>query len=124
MNRIAGVAMALAASLTGGGAAAGDSALAKELMPSGALRVGVVEAPNAGPFFVVKEKETGEVRGVTVDLGAELAKKLGVKPVYIVYPNSGECTEATSSGAIDVAFMPVDEERRGKVAFGPAYYLL
>ena len=43
---------------------------------------------------------------------------------YRVFPNSGECTEATSAGAVDVAFMPVDEERRKKVAFGPAYYLL
>ncbi|MET0747683.1 MAG: transporter substrate-binding domain-containing protein, partial [Rhizobium sp.] len=32
--------------------------------------------------------------------------------------------QALESGAIDVSFMPVDEERRKRVAFGPAYYIL
>jgi len=93
---------------------------AAELAPSGVLRMGLVEAPHAGLFFVEKEP----LRGVTVDLGAALAKELLLPIDYRVFPNSGECTEATSSGEIDVAFMPVDEERRAKVAFGPAYYLL
>jgi polar amino acid transport system substrate-binding protein len=61
---------------------------------------------------------------VTVDLGAGLAQKLGVAPQYVLFPNSGELTEATSAGSLDVAFMPVDAERRTKVAFGPAFYLL
>jgi len=93
---------------------------AAELAPSGVLRMGLVEAPHAGLFFVEKEP----LRGVTVDLGAALAKELSLPIDYRVFPNSGECTEATSPGEIDVAFMPVDEERRAKVAFGPAYYLL
>ena len=92
---------------------------AAELAPSGVLRMGLVEAPHAGLFFVEKEP----LRGVTVDLGAAL-KELSLPIDYRVFPNSGECTEATSSGEIDAAFMPVDEERRAKVAFGPAYYLL
>jgi len=108
--------------LTGGPATAADGA--KQLAASGILRVGVVEAPNAGAFFIAKDKATGQLHGVTVDLGAALARKLGVPLDYRVFPNSGECTEATASGAVDVAFMPVDEERKGKVAFGPAYYLL
>ena len=111
--------MVLAAS---GASGADTSSAAKELAPTGVLRVGVVEAPNAGAFFVSKER--GTPRGVTVDLGAALGERLGMPVEYRVYPNSGECTEATSSGAIDVSFMPVDDERRAKVAFGPAYYLL
>lgn len=125
MNRMAGGAMLLGAVLAGGGAAASDAAGgAKELAPNGTLRVGVVEAPNAGAFFVAKDRASGALRGVTVDLGAALARTLGARLEYVVFPNSGECTEAITAGAVDVAFMPVDEERRGKVAFGPAYYLL
>jgi len=33
-------------------------------------------------------------------------------------------TDATESGAIDVAFMPVDEERKKRVDFGPAYFII
>jgi polar amino acid transport system substrate-binding protein len=121
--RAAGGALLMGMVLAASGASGADgSSAAKELAPTGVLRVGVVEAPNAGAFFVSKER--GTPRGVTVDLGAALGERLGMPVEYRVYPNSGECTEATSSGAIDVSFMPVDDERRAKVAFGPAYYLL
>jgi polar amino acid transport system substrate-binding protein len=94
----------------------------KELAPTGKLRVGVVEAPVATAFFVTKDA-AGRPHGVTVDLAEELAAKLGVPVELTVAPNSGEVTEATSSGALDVSFMPVDDERRKKLDFGPSYYL-
>src|ERR1700757_5219126 len=95
----------------------------KELVPTGKLRVGVVFAPAASPFFIVKEAN-GEPRGVTVDLAVELGRKLGVPVEFMVAPNSGLVTDATESGAIDVAFMPVDEERKKRVDFGPAYFVI
>jgi polar amino acid transport system substrate-binding protein len=95
----------------------------KELIPSGRLRVGVVFAPAPSAFFVVKDAN-GQPRGVTVDLANELAQALGAPIEFMVVPNSGLVTDATESGAIDVAFMPVDEERRKRVEFGPAYYLI
>jgi polar amino acid transport system substrate-binding protein len=95
----------------------------KELIPTGRLRVGVVFAPAPSAFFVVKDSH-GQPRGVTVDLANELAQALGAPIEFMVAPNSGLVTDATESGAIDVAFMPVDEERRKRVEFGPAYYLI
>lgn len=92
------------------------------LAPTAVLRVGVVQAPTAGVFFIAVED--GIPRGVTVELGAALARQLGLPVTYTVFPNSGECTEATATAAIDVAFMPVDAHRQTRVAFGPAYYLL
>ena len=92
---------------------------AAELAPSGVVRMGLVEAPHAGLFFVEKEP----LRGVTVDLGAALAKELSLPIDYRVFPN-WRMHRSHELGEIDVAFMPVDEERRAKVAFGPAYYLL
>jgi polar amino acid transport system substrate-binding protein len=108
--------------MPGSGTVGEDCAAA--LAPGGTLRVGVVEAPKAGTFFVVRDPGSGRPRGVTVDLGAALAERLGVPVEYRVFANSGECTDATSVGEVDVAFMPVDEERRKKVAFGPSYYVL
>jgi polar amino acid transport system substrate-binding protein len=102
-------------------AAADDKTMTRELAPTGTLRVGVVASPAMSTFFVVKDAD-GKPRGVTVDLGAALARKLGVPVDYMVARNSGEVTDAVSSAAIDVAFMPVDDERKTKVDFGPAYY--
>jgi polar amino acid transport system substrate-binding protein len=95
----------------------------KELIPRGKLRVGIVFAPAASAFFVVKDA-SGEPHGVTVDLAIELAKKLGVPVEFMLAANSGLVTDATESGAVDVGFMPVDEERKKRVDFGPAYFMI
>jgi polar amino acid transport system substrate-binding protein len=113
----------LAGALVASGVAAQESMVVKELVPTGKLRVGVVFAPAASPFFIVKEAN-GEPRGVTVDLAHELGRNLDVPVEFMVVPNSGLVTDATESGAIDVAFMPVDEERKKRVDFGPAYFMI
>src|SRR5258708_19528536 len=92
----------------------------KELAPTGTLRVGVVFAPTMSTFFVVEDAD-GRPRGVTVDLGEKLAKKLNLPVAFVLYPNSGQATDAVESGAVDVSFMPVDEERKKRIAFGPDY---
>ena len=92
------------------------------LAPGGTLRAGVVQAPNAGVFFVAME--SGVPRGVTVDLLGHLARAHDLPVAFSVFPNSGECTDAVATGRVDVAFMPVDASRAARVAFGPAYYLL
>lgn len=105
--------------LTATNAAANESAM-KDLAPTGKLRVGVVFAPTMSPFFVVKDTG-GKPRGVTVDLAERLAKKLNLPVEFVLYPNSGQATDAVESGAVDVSFMPVDEERKQRIAFGPDY---
>jgi polar amino acid transport system substrate-binding protein len=93
----------------------------KELASSGKLKVGVVAAPAMSAFFVTRDAG-GAPRGVTIDLGAALAKTLGVPVEFFVAPNSGEVTDALAAARIDVAFMPVDEERKKRLDFGPAYF--
>jgi polar amino acid transport system substrate-binding protein len=94
-----------------------------ELAPTGKLRVGVVSAPARSAFFVIKDAG-GEPRGVTVDLGKELARQLGIPVEFHVVSSSGELVEAMSSAALDVAFMPIDAERRERVDFGPTYFVI
>jgi polar amino acid transport system substrate-binding protein len=95
----------------------------KELTPTGRLRVGVALAPSPSPLFVVKDAD-GKPRGVTVDLGHELAQALGVEPEFTVAPNTGELVDQLEGGQLDVSFMPVDEERKRRIAFGPVYFLV
>jgi polar amino acid transport system substrate-binding protein len=92
----------------------------KELAPTGTLRIGLVFAPVMSTFFVIKD-ETGRPKGVTVDIGEALARKLNLPVEFVLFPNSGQATDAVQSGAVDVSFMPVDEERRARIAFGPDY---
>jgi polar amino acid transport system substrate-binding protein len=92
----------------------------KELASTGKLRVGLVFAPVMSTFFVIKD-ETGKPKGVTADIGEALGRKLNLPVEFVLYPNSGQVTDAVESGAVDVGFMPVDEQRRQRLAIGPDY---
>lgn len=95
----------------------------KELIPTGKLRVGVAFAPVPGALFVIKDAD-GRPHGVTVDLANELARQLGVEIEFMVAPNTGLLTDALAAGTIDVSFMPIDDERKKRIDFGPAYFLV
>jgi polar amino acid transport system substrate-binding protein len=95
----------------------------QELMPTGKLRVAIAIAPAPSAQFAVVDG-SGGYRGVAVDLGAALAKKLGVPVEYVPYKGSGEVQADASANKWDVAFMPVDEERKKFVDFGNAFHVL
>jgi polar amino acid transport system substrate-binding protein len=95
----------------------------QELAPTGKLRVGIAVGPTGSPLWATKDPETGKPRGVTVDLGGALARKLGVAVEFVVHSSSGEITDAADSGTWDVSFMPVDDERKQRIDFGPNYAL-
>jgi polar amino acid transport system substrate-binding protein len=104
-------------------ARAEDEAARKEMAPTGKLRVGIAVAPTPGAGNVARGADGG-YRGVAVDLGEELAQKLGVAVEFVPYPNSGALTDAVADGAWDVAFLPVDAQRKTKVDFGSAHIVL
>jgi polar amino acid transport system substrate-binding protein len=93
-----------------------------QLAPTGRLRGGVVVAPAPSVFFAVDEG--GKPKGVTVDLLGLFAEQLKLPLDLLVFPNSGEVTEAVAKGECEAAFMPRDAERAKKVEFGPAYYII
>ena len=94
----------------------------KQLAPTGTLRGGVVVAPAASAFFAIQD--SGEVKGVTVDLIRSFAAALKLPLALQVYDNSGQVTDAVAKGDCDLAFMPQDAERTKRVDFGPAYYFI
>jgi polar amino acid transport system substrate-binding protein len=61
---------------------------------------------------------------VAVILGEALAKKLGVDMQLVVHNGSGEVQNSAAENKWDVAFMPVDAERKKFVDFGNAYHVL
>ena len=104
-------------------AAAQDEAARKELTPTGKLRVAVAVSPSPSALYVVKDA-SGKLRGVSIDLGAAMAKKLGVPVEYVEYLASGAITEDAPKNKWDVTFVPYDAERAKQLDFGAAYHLL
>jgi polar amino acid transport system substrate-binding protein len=112
-------ALVLAAAMMMSAPASADG-LKDEIAPSGKLRVAIAISPAGGAFWSTKT-ESGGYAGVPVDLGKEMAAQLGVPVEYVVHQNSGQITDAASKGSWDVAFLPKDPEREGKMSFGPTY---
>jgi polar amino acid transport system substrate-binding protein len=98
-----------------------DAAI-QELAPTGTLRVAIAVAPSPSAQFAIKEGDT--YRGVAVRLGTALAEKAGVPLQIVAHQSSGEIQNSADAGRWDVAFLPVDEERKKLVDFGNAYHLL
>jgi len=96
---------------------------AAQLAPTGKLRVAIAIAPSPSAQFAIKDA-AGHYRGVAIILGQALAKKLGVPVELVVHNGSGEIQNSAADNKWDVAFLPVDEERRKRVDFGPAYYFI
>src|SRR6516162_1823376 len=99
---------------------AGAADLKGEIAPTGKLRVAIGISAAGGAFWSNKS-EAGGYTGVPVDLGQAMAAELGVPVEYVAYPNSGKITDAASTGAWDVTFLPQDPERESKMSFGPIY---
>jgi polar amino acid transport system substrate-binding protein len=116
-------AMALLASVFASAIAMADDAAKKDLAPGGKLRVGIAVAPTVGAGNVAREAD-GSYRGIAIDLGNELGQRLGVPVEFVPYPNSGALTDAVDAGAWDVAFLPVDAQRKARVDFGSAHIVL
>ena len=99
-----------------------DAAVMKELAPTGKLRLAIAVAPAPSAQFAIKDGDS--YRGVAVTLGRALARKLGVPIEILPHQASGEIQNSASDNRWDVAFLPVDEERKKFVDFGNAYHLL
>ncbi len=70
-----------------------------ELAPTGTLRAGI---NYANTVIATKDPATGELRGVSVDLMRELARRLNVPVELTGFDFSGKLTEALNAGALDI----------------------
>lgn len=89
-----------------------------EMAPTGTLRVGLILS-NA--VLVTKDPQSGELRGVTIDLGREIAARLGVPFEPVGYANPAKLAESFGSNAWDMAFIAIDPARAAVVDFSQPY---
>jgi polar amino acid transport system substrate-binding protein len=107
----------LALGLLDRGAGAADSGIA----PGGALRA-VYLATN--PAQSVRDPATGAVRGASVDLANELAKRAGVPLDFKPAPNPPAVIAAIKDGQGDIGFVAYEATRLGTVEFSQTYMLV
>ena len=95
-----------------------SSSLLSDLAPTGKLRVGI----NYGnPILAQRDAGSGELRGIAVDLGRELGKRVGVPTELVGFESAGKMFDAVKAGAWDVAFLAVDPGRAGEISFTAPY---
>jgi polar amino acid transport system substrate-binding protein len=87
------------------------------LVATGKLRVAFL----AAAIYATKDPSTGELRGVAVDLGKELARRIGAPFQPVPYPNPGAITAGARSGEWDVALMGINAERAAAIDFSAPY---
>jgi polar amino acid transport system substrate-binding protein len=95
-----------------------SAAARSELAPKGKLRVGL----NMSNFLLTRTDETTkQPAGVAVDLGRELARRLGLAVELIPYPNPGALADDAKSGVWDVGFLGAEPQRANEIDFTAAY---
>lgn len=86
------------------------------LAPSGKLRVGVYPG---SPTSMIQDASSGQRKGVTYDLGTELAKRLGVPFEAVVFQRVAEVVDALKSGQVDFTITNASPARVKDLDFTP-----
>ena len=99
-----------------GCASAPDAAARAALAPTGTLRIAVYAG---SPSSLVRLPGSAEERGLSVDIGRELARRLGVPAQLVEYPRVAEVVGALQRGEADVTITNASAERLKLLDFTP-----
>ena len=83
-------------------AQAAPPAARRELAPTGALRLGVV---TAAVYNATIDPATGELGGIGVEVGRELARRLGVPLAPVGYPSAAAAIDGVRAGEVDAVVL-------------------
>jgi polar amino acid transport system substrate-binding protein len=92
----------------------------KQLAPTGRLRAAI----NFGNGVLAQKGRNGEPRGISADLAAALAKRLGVPLQFVTFQAAGKVFAALAANAVDVGFIAIEPARATEVAFTAPYVII
>jgi len=93
-----------------------DPKIKAELAPTGVLRAGI----NLGNFLLVTGKAAnGDPVGVSPDIAAEIAQRLGVEVQFVLYDDPGALADGV--GDWDIGNIGAEPQRAEHIAFTAAY---
>src|SRR5215213_3245752 len=99
----------------------GTSLAQTDIAPTGTLRAVYL---SSNPAQAVRNNETGEVRGASIDLARELAKRHNKQLELTGVPSPPAVIEAVKSGQADIGFVAYEATRVGTVQFSQTYMLV
>src|SRR4051794_5874800 len=95
--------------------------IAHAFAPTGKLRASI----NLGNAVLAgKDAATGAAKGVSVDLAAEFARRLGVAMEPVVFDTAAKSVDVVTGGQADIGFFAIDPKRGEHIAFTAAYVLI
>lgn len=95
-----------------------DPKVIAELAPTGRLRAGI----NTGNFLLVSgQAPDGRPFGVSPDVAAEIADRLGVPLDLVSYPDPGRLADGAARGEWDIGNIGAEPQRARTIAFTAAY---
>src|SRR4051794_39150373 len=97
-----------------------SSSLRASLAPTGSLRVAI----NFGNPVLARREADGSAGGITVDIGRELARRVGVPVSFVGYDQAGDVFAALASQAWDVCFLAIEPVRAAQIEFTEPYVLI
>jgi polar amino acid transport system substrate-binding protein len=95
-------------------------AIRSAFAPSGPLRAVI----NLGNPILAGRDAAGNAAGVSVDLAAEFARRLGVGLELVVVDTAAQSVEAVVAENADIGFFAIDPLRGEHIAFTDAYVLI
>ena len=95
-----------------------DASVIAQLAPNGVLRAGI----NLSNFLLVTDRAAnGDPVGVSPDMAAEIARRLGVGLKFVLYPDPGALADDATNGAWDIGNIGAEPQRAESIAFTSAY---
>src|SRR6201996_6415177 len=95
-----------------------SQSLVAELAPHGVLRAAI----NMGNFLLVTGRTpSGDPTGVSPDMAAAIAARLGVPVKYVPFAKPGELADAAGTDVWDIGLIGAEPARAEKIAFTAAY---
>lgn len=91
------------------------------LAPAGSLRVAFLATT---PIHATRDPQSGEFKGPAVDLGKEMARRIGARFEPVAYTSFPPILAGAKSGEWDVAMMGASEERAKLVDFTAPYMVV
>lgn len=95
-----------------------SAAAIAELAPGGVVRAGV----NLSNFLLVTGRgPNGEPQGISPDLAAAVAERLGARVEYVTYETPAKLADAAGSNGWDIGLIGAEPQRAESISFSRAY---
>ncbi len=89
-----------------------------ELAPNGTMRAGI---NMSNPLLVTGRTSDGDPVGVSPDMAAAIADRLGVQVKLVQFPSPGVLADALAEDAYDIGLIAAEPARAETIAFTDAY---